>query len=187
MWLIKCILSIFNFIAIAGLSVPLAADSVLPQNNEVTAPLRASVTWHAKLRPEDVMKIFTDFKSYGEWAFPKPEQVIVDNIGRDDGRIGVGSLISFTPGSIDEVIAYDEGKQLVTKPVWPQWRVELLGDQQRVVYIESDGNGGSRVYFRHYFESQNLVGFSAERAVPYMMKISLDNLAEQYGGEVREF
>ena len=148
--------------------------------SETRAPLQIDVAARLPLPPEETMRIMVDFDNYETWVLPAPEAITVDNSRRGSNSFGAGSLVNWSKEESDLFVAYDPAAYMMSKPLW---KTDILRDHRGLVLVKPDGNGGSIVHFRRYFEPVGFQGWMMATMMPVMMSMSADNLVEIHGGE----
>ncbi len=151
------------------------------------APLQAIARAHFNASPDAVFKRMGDHKHMGEWIPMLDHEIQVDNsqsLTPGENNVGTTRICLFGGDTLTEDIKHwvpGKGYSYSVRDSEEAPAKNHLG----VITIEEDGQGGSLVTWRQYFDPK---GFKGEYIMPTMMSFvlngALDNLSEEFGGEV---
>ncbi len=151
------------------------------------APLQTVARAHFEAAPDAVFAKMSDHKNMGEWIPMLDHEIIVDHshsITPGQNNVGTTRICLFGGDKLTEDIKHfvpGKGYSYSVRDSEEAPAENHLG----VITIEEDGKGGSLVTWRQYFDPK---GFKGEYVMPTMMSFvlegALDNLAEEFGGEV---
>ncbi|OUS28634.1 hypothetical protein A9Q99_11515 [Gammaproteobacteria bacterium 45_16_T64] len=152
------------------------------------APKQAMARAHFLASPEVVFAKLGDHENMNQWMPFINHEIKVDHSNsRTPGKSDVGTvrICDFAGDKLTESILYWEEGKSYAYTVLPGDANPAL-DHLGVITVEPDGKGGSLVSWRQYFEPKpwSLKGNVMPTMIGVVMNMALDNLVDEYGGEV---
>lgn len=159
--------------------------------SKTAAPEQITLMFRIDVEPKEAFELVSDFEKLATW-FSGIKNPALDNTHsiRGPNEIGVGSVRSCSlDGAFlyEDIVHYDGNKLSYAYSInMDKSTVSFpISDTLSLFTVESDGNGGSLISWRHYYEKNFHI---VAPVITFMMKTvilkpAVENLFDQYGGE----
>ncbi|MFT7560319.1 MAG: hypothetical protein ACI93R_002237 [Flavobacteriales bacterium] len=153
-----------------------------------TAPLRAKAKAHFKRSPAVVFERLADLEAINEWVPMIKDRPKVDHsqsLNPNTNGVGSQRVCNFGGDHLTETLRYWNEGTCYAYSVTPDKNSPAI-EHLSVVMVESDGNGGSLVSWRQFFNPKpwSLKAKIMPFMMGFVMNKALKNLTKEFGGTV---